>query len=65
MGLVVALMAVGGLAVVMSSRIGDSCGGSAGGSEPRSGSGDHSMNGVRGGEASTYVVRYYVVDHTN
>lgn len=31
--------------------IGDECGGSTGSSEPRSGSGDHSMNGGRGGEA--------------
>jgi len=34
------------------SRIGDECGGSTGSSEPRSGSGDHSMNGGRGGEAT-------------
>lgn len=32
--------------------IGDECGGSTGSSEPRSGSGDHSMNGGRGGEAN-------------
>ena len=31
--------------------IGDECGGSTGSSEPRSGSGDHSMNGGRGGSA--------------
>lgn len=34
------------------SNIGDECGGSTGSSEPRSGSGDHSMNGGRGGEAT-------------
>jgi hypothetical protein len=34
------------------STIGDECGGSTGSSEPRSGSGDHSMNGGRGGEAT-------------
>jgi hypothetical protein len=34
------------------SSIGDECGGSTGSSEPRSGSGDHSMNGGRGGEAT-------------
>jgi hypothetical protein len=34
------------------STIGDECGGSTGSSEPRSGSGDNSMNGVDGGEAS-------------
>ncbi|WP_148686537.1 hypothetical protein [Candidatus Nitrosocosmicus hydrocola] len=31
--------------------IGDECGGSTGSSEPRSGSGDHSMNGGKGGSA--------------
>ncbi len=35
--------------------IGDECGGSTGSSEPRSGSGDHSMNGGRGGEAHNTV----------
>jgi hypothetical protein len=34
------------------SIIGDGCGGSTGSSEPRSGSGDHSMNGGDGGEPS-------------
>lgn len=34
------------------STVGDECGGSTGSSEPRSGSGDHSMNGGRGGEAN-------------
>jgi hypothetical protein len=34
------------------STIGDECGGSTGSSEPRSGSGDNSMNGGDGGEAS-------------
>ncbi|MGN6708482.1 MAG: hypothetical protein ACTHKF_03960 [Candidatus Nitrosocosmicus sp.] len=34
------------------STIGDECGGSTGSSEPRSGSGDKSMNGGNGGEAS-------------
>lgn len=34
------------------SKIGDECGGRTGSSEPRSGSGDHSMNGGRGGEAT-------------
>src|SRR6476620_11240264 len=34
------------------SKIGDECGGSTGSSEPRSGSGDHSMNGGKGGEAT-------------
>jgi hypothetical protein len=33
------------------SSVGDECGGSTGSSEPRSGSGDHSMNGERGGDA--------------
>jgi hypothetical protein len=36
--------------------IGDECGGSTGSSEPRSGSGDHSMNAGRGGEAHTTVL---------
>jgi hypothetical protein len=31
--------------------IGDECGGSTGSSEPRSGSGDHGMNGGKGGSA--------------
>ena len=35
--------------------IGDECGGGTGSSEPRSGSGDHSMNGGRGGEAHNTV----------
>jgi hypothetical protein len=35
--------------------IGDECGGSTGSSEPRSGSGDHSMNGGMGGEAHNTV----------
>lgn len=34
------------------STVGDECGGSTGSSEPRSGSGDHSMNGGHGGEAN-------------
>jgi hypothetical protein len=34
------------------STIGDECGGSTGSSEPRSGSGDNSMNGGDGGEPS-------------
>jgi hypothetical protein len=34
------------------SIVGDECGGSSGSSEPRSGSGDHSMNGGDGGDAS-------------
>lgn len=37
------------------SSIGDECGGSTGSSEPRSGSGDHSMNGGRGGEATVHI----------
>lgn len=37
--------------VKFQSTAGDECGGSTGSSEPRSGSGDHSMNGGRGGDA--------------
>ncbi len=35
--------------------IGDECGGSTGSSEPRSGSGDNSMNGGNGGSADNYL----------
>ena len=38
--------------------IGDECAGSTGSGEPRSGSGDHSMNGGRGGEAHTTVLSW-------
>lgn len=34
------------------STIGDECSGSTSSSEPRSGTGDHSTHGVRGGEAT-------------
>ena len=37
------------------STIGNRCGGSTGSSEPRSGSGDHSMNGGRGGDATVHI----------
>ena len=37
----------GGSCLAISATIGDNCGGSTGSSEPRSGSGDNSMNGWR------------------
>ena len=40
----------GGSCLAISATIGDNCGGSTGSSEPRSGSGDNSMNGGQGGE---------------
>ena len=40
----------GGSCIAISAKIGDNCGGSTGSSEPRSGSGDNSMNGGQGGE---------------
>jgi hypothetical protein len=40
----------GGSCLAISATIGDNCGGSTGSSEPRSGSGDNSMNGGEGGQ---------------
>ena len=40
----------GGSCLAINAQIGDECGGSTGSSEPRSGSGDNSMNGGEGGQ---------------